>query len=95
MFAVLMAAGSALISWILPRLIGVAGAATLSVTVMTPIIDYLQAQVLQRLNGLPADGVHFLQFAGIFEAISVVFGAYTMAIGIKVTMATFRKRLSQ
>lgn len=91
MFAVLISALTAVAGWILPRLLAVAGTAAISTTVLMPIFDYLQSQVVQRLNSVPADVVHFLQFIGIFDAVSVIFAAYAMAVGIKVAKAAYQR----
>lgn len=91
MFQVLIAAGSALVSWLLPRLLSVAGTVAFSAAVITPIFNYLQNMVMSRVNGLSADAVHFLQFTGIPDAISIIFAAYAMAIGMKAAKAAFQK----
>ncbi|MNR62826.1 hypothetical protein D3C85_1849520 [compost metagenome] len=46
---------------------------------------------MSRVNGLSADAVHFLQFTGIPDAISIIFAAYAMAIGMKAAKAAFQK----
>jgi ABC-type enterochelin transport system permease subunit len=91
MFQVLIAALTAVASWIIPRLLAVAGTVVVSTTVLTPIFDYLQNMVMQRINGMPADALHFLQFTGIPEAISIIFSAYAMAIGMKAAKAAYQR----
>jgi len=91
MFQVLIAAGTAVFQWILPRLLSVAGTVAISQAVINPIFEFIQGQVLQKLNGMSADGVRFLQFAGVFEAVSVIFSAYALAVGIKAAKAAFAK----
>lgn len=91
MFHVLIAALTAVVSWVIPRLLAVAGTVVVSTTVLTPIFDYLQNMVMQRVNGMPADAVHFLQFTGIPEAISIIFSAYGMAIGMKAAKAAYQR----
>ncbi|TWC55725.1 uncharacterized protein DUF2523 [Pseudomonas sp. SJZ080] len=91
MWAVLIPALTAVASWLLPKLLAVAGTVVISATVLTPIFTYLQNQIMQRLNGMSADAVHFFQFVGIFDAVSVIFAAYTMAIGMKVAKAAYQR----
>lgn len=91
MFQVLITALTAVAGWILPRLLAVAGTAAISISVMMPIFNYLQDQVLQRLNGMPADAVNFFRFVGVFDAVSVIFAAYGMAVGIKVAKAAYQR----
>lgn len=78
-------------SWLIPRLLAASGTVAISVTVLNPIFNYLQDQVMTRLNGLSADAVHFLQFTGIPEAISIIFSAYAMAIGMKAATVAFSR----
>lgn len=91
MFQVLITALTAVAGWILPRLLAVGGTVAISAGVLMPIFAYLQNQVLQRLNGLPADALNFFQFLGVFDAISVIFAAYGMAVGIKVAKAVYQR----
>lgn len=91
MWAVLVPAMTAVASWLLPKLLAVGGTVVISATVLTPIFTYLQNQVMQKLNGMPADAVRFFQFVGIFDAVSVIFAAYAMAIGMKVAKAAFQR----
>lgn len=91
MFQVLISALTAVAGWILPRLLAVGGTVAISTTVLMPIFNYLQNQITQRLNGMPADAVHFFQFVGVFDAVSVIFAAYAMAIGIKVAKAAYQR----
>ena len=91
MFQVLIAAGSSLIAWLMPRLFAVAGTVAFSAAVITPIFTYLQDMIMSRVNGLSADAVHFLQFTGIPDAIPILFAAYAMAIGMKAAKAAFQK----
>jgi hypothetical protein len=91
MFPVLVAAGTAVVSWLLPRLLSVAGTVVVSQTVITPIFTYLQNTITAKLGGMSADAVSFFQFVGIPDAISVIFAAYAMAIGIKSAKAAFQR----
>lgn len=91
MWAVLYPVLTAVASWLLPKLLAVAGTVAISATVITPIFNFLQNQITQRLNGMPADAVHFFQFVGIFDAVSVIFAAYAMAIGMKVAKAAYER----
>lgn len=91
MFQVLVTAGMFVLDWILPRLLSVAGTVAISAYAINPIFEFLQDQVLQKLNGMSADAVRFLQFTGVFEAVSVVFSAYALAIGLKAAKAAFAK----
>ena len=91
MFQVLIAAGTSLFSWLLPRILSVAGTVAFSAAVLTPIFNYLQNMVMQRINGAGADVLRFLQFTGVTEAVSIVFAAYAMAIGMKAAKAAFQK----
>jgi len=95
MFQVLVAALTAVASWLLPRLLAVGGTVVVSATVLTPIFDYLQGQVLSRLNGMPVDAVNFFRFVGVFDAVSVIFAAYAMAIGLKVAKAAYQRKGSK
>lgn len=89
--AMLLAVGSFLLQWLLPKLLAVGGTVAVSAAVITPIFNYLQSMVMSRINGLPADAVHFLQFTGIPDAVSIIFAAYAMAVGIKVAKAAFQR----
>lgn len=91
MFQVLFTALSAVASYILPRLLAVAGTAVASTTVIMPIFNYLQGQITQRLSGMPADAVNFFQFVGVFDAIAVIFAAYGLAVGMKVAKAAYQR----
>ncbi|WP_397378582.1 DUF2523 family protein [Pseudomonas sp.] len=77
--------------WLLPRLLAVVGVVAFSQVAVTPIFDWLKDQLLAKLNSLPADAVTFLAFVGVFDAISIVFSAYAMAISIKAGKAAFAK----
>jgi hypothetical protein len=88
--AMLLAVGSFLLNWLLPKLLAVAGTVAVSAAVITPIFNYLQNMVMSRVNGMPADAVHFLQFTGIPDAVSVIFAAYAMAVGIKAAKAAYQ-----
>jgi hypothetical protein len=91
MFQVIVAALTAVAGWILPRLLSVGGTVAISAGVLTPIFNYLQSQVMQRFNGMPADAVAFFQFVGVFDCVSVIFAAYAMAIGMKVAKAAYQR----
>ena len=91
MFGVLITALISFGAWLLPKLLAVGGTVAVSMTVITPILDNLKAEVLTRLNGMPADMVNFLQFTGIPEAISIVFAAMAMKMGIKAAEVAFAK----
>lgn len=91
MFQVLFAALSAVASYILPRLLAVGGTVVVSTTVLMPIFNWLQGQVMQRLNGMPADALALFQFLGVPDCIAVIFAAYGMAIGIKVAKAAYQR----
>lgn len=95
MFGVLLSAGIAVVSWLLPKLLAVGGTVAVSMTVITPILNYLQSQVMQRINGMPADALAFFQFCGVPEAVSVVFAAYTMALGMRAAKAAFQRSGAQ
>lgn len=91
MFQVLIAALTAVASWLLPRLLSVAGTVAVSSAVITPIFTYLQNMVSSRLGGMSADAVNFFQFVGVPDAVSVIFAAYAMAIGIRSAKAAFQR----
>lgn len=89
-FAILSAL-YAVFNWVLPKLLAVGGTVAFSMTVITPILTYMQSQVTSRLNGMPADMVNFLQFTGVPEAISILFAAMTMKAGMKAAAVAFAK----
>lgn len=91
MFQVLISALTAVAGWILPRLLAVGGTVVVSTTVLTPIFNFLQGRVVTALNGMGADAIGFFQFVGIFDAVSVIFAAYAMAIGMKVAKAAYQR----
>jgi hypothetical protein len=91
MAQLLLGVGSFLLQWLLPKLLAVAGTVAFSAAVITPIFNYLQNMVMSRVNGMPADAVHFLQFTGIPDAISIIFAAYAMAVGLKAAKAAYQK----
>jgi hypothetical protein len=91
MFQVLIAALTAVAGWILPRLLAVGGTVAISATVLTPIFNFLQGRVVSALNGMGADAIGFFQFVGVFDAVSVIFAAYAMAIGMKVAKAAYQR----
>jgi len=91
MFQVLIAALTAVAGWILPRLLAVSGTVVVSTTVLTPIFNFLQGKVMGALNGMGADAIGFFQFVGVFDAVSVIFAAYFMAIGMKVAKAAYQR----
>lgn len=91
MFQVIIAALTAVAGWLLPRLLAVGGTVAISATVLTPIFNFLQGQVMQRLNGMPADAAAFFQFVGVSDAVAVIFSAYAMAIGMKVAKAAYQR----
>jgi hypothetical protein len=88
--AMLLAVGSFLLQWLLPKLLAVGGTVAVSLTVITPIFNFLQNKVISNFNGAGADAVHFLQFTGIFDAVSVIFAAYAMALGVKAAKAAYQ-----
>jgi hypothetical protein len=91
MAQLLMVIGTFLIDWVLPKLLAVGGTVAISVTVIQPIFSYLQNQVMSHLNGLSGDAVHFLQFVGVPDAISVIFAAYTMVFGLRAAKAAYQR----
>ncbi|RFF52927.1 DUF2523 family protein [Xanthomonas campestris] len=92
MYGVLFAAGSALISWLLPRLLAVLGVVVVSETVYTPMLNYLQSKISSSLGGLGAEAIGFLNFVAIPQAITIIFAAVTLKIGIKTAKSAFAKK---
>jgi hypothetical protein len=88
---VLWTVGVSLLEWLLPRLLAALGVVAFSAVAVTPVFNWLQTQISNRLNGLGADAYNFLAFCGVVDAISIVFAAYTMAISIKAGKAAFAK----
>jgi hypothetical protein len=95
MWGVLISAGMYLLNWLLPKLLAVGGTVAVSMTVITPILTYLQNQVMLRVNGMPAEALHFLQFCGVPEAISIVFAAYAMALSLRAAEIAFARSGAQ
>lgn len=91
MWAALFPLLTSIASWLLPKIFAVAGTVAFSAAVVTPIFTYLQNQITQRFNGLPADAINFMQFVGIPDAISVIFAAYAMAVGLKAAKAAYSR----
>lgn len=91
MYGVIITALISAALWLLPKLLAVGGTIAFSMTVITPIISYFQAQVMQRINGAPVDMLNFLVFCGIPEAISIVFAAITMRWAMKAATLAFAK----
>lgn len=79
-------------TYFLPRLLSLAGVVTISATVYTPLLNWLNSKITSSLSGLSADAYGFLQFVGIPNAISIIFAAITLQIGIKTAKAAFAKK---
>jgi hypothetical protein len=92
MFQVLFAAGISLFQWVLPRLMAIAGVATVSAAVYTPMLNLLQNKITASFTGLSAEALGFIQFVGIPNAISIIFAGITVQIGIKAAKAAFAKK---
>lgn len=92
MWAVLIDVFVRVIQWALPRILSVAGVVTISATVYTPMLNWLNNKINASLSGLSADAYGFLQFVGIPNAISIIFAAITLQIGIKTAKAAYAKK---
>ncbi|MFO3664300.1 DUF2523 family protein [Pseudomonas amygdali] len=92
MFGVLFAAGSALISWLLPRLFAVLGVVVVSEAVYTPMLNFLQSKINSSLGGIGGEALGFLNFVAVPQAITIIFAAVTLKIGIKTAKAAFAKK---
>jgi len=68
------------------------GVVVVSETIYTPMLDWLQARIQQSLSGLPAEALGFIQFTGIPNAITIIFAAITLQLGIKAAKAAFTKK---
>jgi len=92
MYGVLIAALTAAFQWLLPRLISVVGTAVVSTAVYDPLLSWMQSRISQSFSGLSAEAYGFLQFTGITTAITIIFAAITMKLGIKAGKAAFAKK---
>jgi hypothetical protein len=92
MWAVLIDALVRVVQWALPRILSVVGVVTISATVYTPLLNWLNSKINSSLSGLTSDAYGFLQFVGIPSAISIIFAAITLQIGIKTAKAAYAKK---
>jgi len=92
MWQVIVVALQAVIQWALPRILSVAGVAVVSQTVYDPALNWIQNKISSSLAGLSADALAFLQFTGIPNAITIIFAAITLKIGMKAAKAALAKK---
>lgn len=90
MWGILIQAGIAVGSYLLPRLLAAIGVVVFSETAVQPILDWLQGQIISQLSG-SAEFLGFLQFMGVQDAISIVFSAYGVLLGMVAAKAAFSK----
>lgn len=90
MWGILVQAIIAALGFILPRLLAVFGVVLFSETAVKPILDWLQGQIVSQLSG-SAEFLQFLQFMGVQDAISIIFSAYGLLIGMSAAKAAFSK----
>jgi len=92
MWAVLFAALTNFGSWILPRLLAVTGVVVLSETVYQPLLSFLQNKITTSLSGTGTEAAAFLQYVGVQQAVTIIFAAITLKLGIKASKAAFAKK---
>lgn len=92
MYGVLLAAGMNVVTWLLPRLAAIFGIVAISETVYTPLLNLLQSKITSSLGGLSAEALGFLNFVAIPQAITIIFAAVTLKIGMKAAKAAFVKK---
>ncbi|RMN08829.1 MULTISPECIES: DUF2523 family protein [Pseudomonas syringae group] len=92
MYGVLLAAGMNLVTWLLPRLLAVLGVVVISEAVYTPMLNFLQSKITTSLNGVGAEALSFLNFLAVPQAITIIFAAVTLKLGIKGAKSAFAKK---
>lgn len=92
MYGVLLSAGISALTWLLPRLLAVLGVVVISESVYTPMMNFLQSKITASLSGIGSEAFAFLNFVAVPQAISIIFAAVTLKLGIKGAKAAFAKR---
>ncbi|HCF7371493.1 TPA: DUF2523 domain-containing protein [Pseudomonas aeruginosa] len=91
LFQALVAAGS----YLLPRLLATLGVVAVSETTLKPIVNWLKDRVLSNIGSLPENARLFLEYLGVVDAVSIVFSAYLLLIGIQAAKVAFSKKAAK
>jgi len=83
MFAPLWAALTAFLSWAMPKIAVFFGIVVISNAILNPIFNSLKQKVLSTISANAGSFLNAFQLLGGFDAISIIFSAYALAIGIK------------
>lgn len=83
MFAPLWAALTAFLSWAMPKIAVFFGIVVISNAILNPIFNALKQKVLSAISANAGSFLNAFQLLGGFDAISIIFAAYALAIGIK------------
>lgn len=94
MWGVLVQALVAAAGYLLPRLLATLGVVMFSETTVQPILDWLQGKIVGQLSG-SGEFLQFLQFMGVQDAVSIIFSAYGVLLGMKAAKAAFSKSASK
>lgn len=90
MWGILIQAIIAAAGYLLPRLLAALGVVVFSETAIQPILNWLQGKIVEQLSG-SGEFLGFLQFMGVQDAISIIFSAYGVLLGMVAAKAAFSK----
>lgn len=90
MWGILVQAIIAAGTYFLPRLLAALGVVVFSETAVQPILNWLQGKIVEQLSG-SAEFLGFLQFMGVQDAVSIIFSAYGVLLGMVAAKAAFSK----
>lgn len=95
MFKMLMGSIGAALAPFLLRLAAVGGFVFFSEAIFRGYITKLQALAVSRLGGIPQEYQQLIAITGIYDAISIIFQAFFIAITIKAALALASAKASK
>ncbi|MCE4068535.1 MULTISPECIES: DUF2523 family protein [Pseudomonas] len=94
MWGILVQAIVAAGSYLLPRLLAAIGVVAFSQTAVQPVLNWLQGKIVEQLSST-GEALQFLQYMGVQDAISIIFSAYAVLLGMTAAKAAFSKSASK
>ncbi len=88
MFAPLWAALTAFLTWAMPKIAVFFGIVIISNSVLNPIFNALKQKALDNISANAGQFLNAFELLGGFDAISIVFAAYALSLGLKAAART-------
>lgn len=89
LFAPLMAAAAVyVVPWLIKVAIFTLGLGVITLVGVDLAFDYAIGMVMARYNGLPADLIQWVDYIGVFDAISILTSAMSASVALKFLCGT-------